>query len=239
MSFHFKTFSLSHEKSTLKIGTDSVLLASIVPVNEVNTILDIGTGCGVIAFCIAYKRSLVNTNPHYITGIDIDAASIMEAKQNKENFPIYAGQQLDFFQVSLQDFSTATTHSYDLIVSNPPYFASSLKPDNPRNLRGKHRDENLTFQELLHHLSRLLSREGRFYMILPPSEQSEFDAIADNLLFPFVRWEIFPNPHKPAHRLITGYSFHHVPTHLHQLTIRDVYGKLTEDYRQTTGLFYL
>ena len=46
--FQFKNFALSHEHSTLKIGTDSVLLASVVPVAGFRTVLDIGCGCGVI-----------------------------------------------------------------------------------------------------------------------------------------------------------------------------------------------
>jgi tRNA1Val (adenine37-N6)-methyltransferase len=254
MPFHFKTFSLAHEKSTLKIGTDSVLLASVIPVNKATTILDIGTGCGVIAFCLAYKRSLVNHSTDIemvtgapsvlchesrITGIDIDADSIIEAQENRANFPVYAGQKLDFFHTSLQDFAINASSSYDLIVSNPPYFSSSLKPDNPRHLRSKHRDENLTFKELFHGVCRLLSQEGYFYMILPPVEQKEFDAITDNLLFPFERWEIFPNPHKPLHRLITGYSFHHSTMQVHQITIRNALGKLTDIYKQKTSLFYL
>ena len=239
MPFHFKTFSLEHEKSTLKIGTDSVLLASVISVNEANTILDIGTGCGVIAFCLAYKRSLINNISHHITGIDIDTDSITEAKQNKANFPSYSGQQLEFFQSALQDFSTETSQLFDLIVCNPPYFSSSLKPDNPRNLRSKHRDENLSFEVLFHGVCRLLSHKGCFYIILPPSEQPEFDAITKDVLFPFVRWEIFPNPYKPAHRLITGYSFQHTSMLLHKLIIRSACGELTEEYKKITELFYL
>lgn len=53
--FHFKHFSLYHENSALKISTDAVLLAAVTPVSGARTLLDIGCGCGVIAYCLAWK----------------------------------------------------------------------------------------------------------------------------------------------------------------------------------------
>ena len=53
--FHFKHFSLYHDNSALKISTDAVLLAAVTPVDQVRTVLDIGCGCGVIAYCLAWK----------------------------------------------------------------------------------------------------------------------------------------------------------------------------------------
>ena len=80
--FDFKHFSLFHSKSTLKIGTDSVLLASVVPVNQISSLLDIGCGCGVISFCLAHKMALPDINvKQKITGIDIDGKSVEEASR--------------------------------------------------------------------------------------------------------------------------------------------------------------
>ena len=53
--FHFKHFSLYHDNSALKISTDAVLLAAVTPIDQVKTVLDIGCGCGVIAYCLAWK----------------------------------------------------------------------------------------------------------------------------------------------------------------------------------------
>ncbi len=239
MVFQFKTFSLEHEKSTLKIGTDSVLLASLTSVDHADNILDIGTGCGIIAFCLAYKRSLVNQERYHVTGIDIDTESIEEAKSNLINFPCYLGQEFTFFKISLQEFSVQCNQKFDLIVSNPPYFGSSLKPENQKNKISKHRDENLSFEELMNGVAQLLSDNGKFYMILSANEQIDFDALTENVLYPFVRWEVFPNSHKPAHRIITGYSRQNVGMISQRLTIRDAQGELTDEYREITNLFYL
>ena len=76
--FHFKQFDLEHERSTLKIGTDAVLLAALTQVDSAQTVLDVGCGCGVIAFCLAQKLAENQIVPN-IFGIDVDADSVVEA----------------------------------------------------------------------------------------------------------------------------------------------------------------
>ena len=58
MDFRCKNFSLNHLQSSMKVGTDAILLSSVVAKYLENTIkptniLDIGTGCGIIAMCMA------------------------------------------------------------------------------------------------------------------------------------------------------------------------------------------
>ena len=126
--FHFKKFDLAHERSTLKIGTDAVLLAALTQVDSAQTVLDIGCGCGVIAFCLAQKLSENQVVPS-IVGIDVDADSIAEARENAERFPLLPYSSFHFEQVSLQDFANQQdAGQFDLIVSNPPYFHDDLKP---------------------------------------------------------------------------------------------------------------
>ena len=78
MIFQFKQFSLHHGHSTMKIGTDAVLLAALTDGKDAHNILDIGCGCGVIAFCMAQKAP----SDAEIWGIDPDENSIKEATQN-------------------------------------------------------------------------------------------------------------------------------------------------------------
>ena len=84
--FRFRRFSLRHDRSSLKIGTDSVLLAAAVPLRRPARILDVGCGCGVIGFCIA-DRLIANRETDFsVVGIDIDAPSIQESMDNAEAF---------------------------------------------------------------------------------------------------------------------------------------------------------
>lgn len=239
--FHFKGFSLSHQKSTLKIGTDSVLLASLIPEENATRILDIGCGCGVVAFCVAYKLHIAYPEiKHTIIGIDIDADSIIEAQQNCENLAQYPNLEFSFQHKALQEFQTEHKSEFDLIVSNPPYFVDSLKPTSANNNKSKHRDENLSFKELIDGCCTLLSAEGRFYLILPPEEYADFKREAHGKLYPFSEWEIFPTPTKKANRIIAGFKLY--PSEeidIQQLYIRDENHQFAEEYKNMTKIFYL
>jgi tRNA1Val (adenine37-N6)-methyltransferase len=239
--FDFKYFSLSHSKSTLKIGTDSVLLASVVPVVQISSLLDIGCGCGVISFCLAYKMALLDIKTEQkITGIDIDGDSVEEAMENLENFPKRKNQYIDFQLISLQEFSQTASSKFDLIVSNPPYFTNSLKPNRIDRVKGKHRDENLSFGDLIEGVCRLLKEDGCFYLILPPTEQEEFDHLIPGKLYLRFRMKIYPTPKKEVNRIISGYSGKKQDTILStELSIRNENNDFSEEYKKITSEFYL
>ena len=75
--FRFRHFTVMQEKSAFKVGTDSVLLGAWADVANAASILDIGTGTGILALMCAQR----NTSA-WIKAIDIDEASVLEAKEN-------------------------------------------------------------------------------------------------------------------------------------------------------------
>lgn len=240
MCFHFQNFSLAHSKSTLKIGTDSVLLSAVVPVANKMNILDVGTGCGVILFCLADKLRNKATKPARFLGIDIDRDSIEEATENLHHFPEIPEINIAFQHRSLQELSQISEIPFDLIISNPPFFYDSLKPDNPSLLKSKHRDNNLSFCELVDGVLKLLSEDGDFYLILPPDEYLKFSNLAENHLFLSHFTAIIPKCGKPANRVIAGFRKKRTETVAHsQIIIRDENGRYTGEYRETTKNFYL
>lgn len=235
--FRFRRFSLRHDRSSLKIGTDSVLLAAAVPLRRPVRILDVGCGCGVIGFCIADRLIANGETDFSVVGIDIDAPSIQESMENAEVFnQERAFQHFVFQQIALQDF---TMKDFDLIVSNPPFFADSLKPSDAKRLQSKHRDENLPFAVLAHKASELLSDEGLFYLILPVAESEEFVKIAQTSLNLAEVVDVYPTPIKPAHRRILGFAKRKNEIHRSALTIRDASGGFTPEYIALTKQFYI
>ena len=228
--FHFKQFDLSHERSTLKIGTDAVLLAALTQVETAKSVLDIGCGCGVIAFCLAQKLAENQIIPN-IVGIDVDADSITEARENAARFPLLPVSCFHFEQISLQDFANQdNAHQFDLIVSNPPYFHGDLKPQDKSKLQSKHGDGQLSFQELADCADRLLSPNGRFALILPPTEMAEFHQLTINRWHSWKSVYIRPTASKPIFRVVREYGHVILPNEEHYLDIRDAELKYTEKY---------
>lgn len=204
--FHFKRFDLEHERSTLKIGTDAVLLAALTRAETDFHVLDIGCGCGVIAFCIAQKLVDNHVLPD-IYGIDVDAVSIEEAQSNADRFPLQPKPRFIFQRNRLQDFADGYNgHRFDLIVCNPPYFHDSLKPLDKNRLQSKHGDGQLSFQELVDGVDELLSDDGRFSFILPPSEMVDFHKLAIQKWHCWSSVHIRPTTNKPVFRIVREYG---------------------------------
>ena len=157
----------------MKVGTDSILLGSWTPVgDEVKGILDIGTGSGLLALMLAQKSSAQTQ----ITGIDIDAQAIHQANINGGNSRW--SDRLHFIHSPLQTFSPAA--KFDLIVSNPPYFAARqvqhqdvAEDIGPQRRQARHTIA-LGHTDLLTHVARLLTTEGSFYCVLPQVESEVF-----------------------------------------------------------------
>jgi len=212
--FHFKRFSVSHSQSTMKVGTDAVLIGAwlLVPQNCKN-ILEIGCGCGVISLMMAQR-----TNAK-ITGIDIDLPSVVEAQQNAENSPWK--NRVIFIHEDVQNFVQNTTQQFDIIISNPPFFENSLKsPFNSKNI-SKH-NVTLDFETLNKVVDKLLSKDGRFGVILPADAEQKFVEIAEkNHLFLTKKTDVYPTPQKKSNRVLMMFERTEKPCEYKRLLIRD------------------
>ena len=155
--FRFKQFGVLNDKTAMKVGTDGVLLGAWCDVAGAKRVLDVGTGSGVVALMIAERN-----RDAIINAIDIDEDAVVEAKVNFYNSP-----WAERLTAKHADFNNLTADaSYDLIVSNPPFFTNGvLPPDESRNL-ARH-CYSLSFQELITHGKSLMSPAGRLAIITP------------------------------------------------------------------------
>ena len=167
--FQFKQFAVAQDRCALKITTDSVLLGAWAAFDAPKTILDIGTGTGVITLMLAQRYPDAQ-----ITAIDIDTPSAAQAAQNFVNSAWR--NRLTAAAISLQDF-VYQGFKFDAIISNPPYFHNSLRaPDAARNA-ARHTDE-LRFDELIACAAQLLNPNGQLAVILPTDESAVLARLA-------------------------------------------------------------
>jgi tRNA1Val (adenine37-N6)-methyltransferase len=213
----------------MKTGTDAVLLAAWCDVSGVSRILDIGTGCGLIALIMAQRTTAL------ITAIDIDEDSVLQACKNFQRSPW--SNRLFAQTISLQDYQDS---AFDLLISNPPYFSNALKvPDNDSRNNARH-NHFLSFDSLARHAVRLLNHSGKFCLILPPDEFSAFESEANiHHLFLQKLLLVYGKPESTVKRKLGVFGFESLPLEIESLIIRDDNGQYTDDYRHLTSELYL
>src|ERR1043165_8171653 len=231
-TFAFKQFSIIQDKCAMKVGTDAVLLGSWVNASHAKTILDIGTGTGVIALMLAQKSAA------RIDAIDIDKNAFIQATENVNNCPWK--DHIDVHHISLQQFAKESDHKYDIIVSNPPYFVDSSKASEESRTNARHTDQ-LPFKELLDGVLKLLHPTGKFYVILPTKESELFrDEAEKHKFFLTKQTRIITRTDKPEKRLLMRYEFIQRAFSEDSITIeKDERHSYTDEYKEMTKDYYL
>jgi len=168
-SFAFKQFTIKQNKCAMKVGTDAVLLGAWVIPNGSKTILDIGTGTGIIALMLAQKSDAK------ILAIDIDKESTEQAKNNVSESLF--NTKVDVVHSSFQEMTKTFPQKFNLIVTNPPYFIDSLKSLSDTRKYARHNDL-LSFDDLIDGVKKLLHDKGKFCLILPKNEALIFRELA-------------------------------------------------------------
>ncbi len=238
-SFAFKQFTIHQEKCAMKVGTDAVLLGAWAKTYGVRRVLDIGTGTGVIALMLAQRCG------GQIDAIDIDEQTAEEAKENVRNSPWH--NRVHVQNVSLQDFVRMhpgnLEDKYELIVSNPPYFNDALPSVEESRLRARH-TVMLPFADLIHAATQLLSKDGKFYVILPAKEGEQFREMAEVKGLHLRRLtRVKTTPEKAEKRLLMQFGFTAKPQVSESVLVIEKDNlnaqHYTEEYVELTKEYYL
>lgn len=222
--FLFRSFSLCNSKSAQKVGTDAVLLGawaaqSFTP----KTVADIGSGTGVIGMMLAQRFPMAQ-----ISLLENDAASLDECRKSLEYSP-----WKDRIQLESEDFlEWDSRQSFDLVISNPPYFLNSLPSAKEDRRKARHLKEH-QFNSWLEKMTHICSPNGRIALIIP--FQLNFDIPGwSNSRFLHVR----NNPSKePVRKLLELSLDANNCIEEKPLCIRDENGDWHDDYRALTKDF--
>src|SRR5690606_35198735 len=231
--FRFKEFTVEQDRCAMKIGTDGVLLGAWVSVDEnPYSVLDIGAGTGIIALQLAQR-----SQAELIDAVEIDEDAYEQCVENFENSPW--GDRLFCYHASLDEFVEEIEEKYDLIVSNPPFYSENQKTENAARDLARFADA-LPFDVLLDGVSRLLSDEGIFGLILPRKEEEKFIKLASEYnLFPIRICRVRGNENSEEKRSLMEFSFRETNPKIEHLTIEIQRHKYTEAYKNLVQDFYL
>ncbi|HPS13461.1 MAG TPA: methyltransferase, partial [Prolixibacteraceae bacterium] len=209
--FHFKQFTIHQENAAMKVGTDGVLLGAWAGVENIRSVLDIGTGTGLIALMMAQRCEAE------ITAIEMDENGCRDAEMNIRNSPWE--KRIVVLHTSFQEFLKTNTLKFDCVVCNPPFFSNSIKAKTENRTIARHNDQ-LPFETLIEGVSQILSNDGFFSVVLPVSAEREFRFLAANVrLFPARILRVKPKPSKPASRVLMEFRFEAASISEKELTI--------------------
>lgn len=228
-NFHFKQFTINQDRTAMKVGIDSVLLGSWCPCDSPLEVLDIGTGTGILALMMA-QRSQAN-----IDAVELDKDAFEQATENiaKSSY----NSRISVYATPIQDFTS--NKSYDIIISNPPYFENSLKSTDEQRNKARHTD-TLSFDALCEAAARLLKPEGTFALILPTtSKESIIDAANEHHLFAKEIVEIKGKENKIAKRILISFTKTETVINRSELSIRNAEGRYSKEFETMTKDFYL
>jgi tRNA1Val (adenine37-N6)-methyltransferase len=228
--FRFKQFSVAQEKCAMKVNTDGVLLGAWADMDGAESILDIGTGTGVIALMMAQR----NANA-IIDAIDIDRDAFAQSGENFLNS--LWSERLYAHHVSLQDYFPEK--KYDLIISNPPYFVDDFKTEDHQKNIAKH-SVSLSYQELITGINRLLSDTSSASLVLPAFNLPLFESLASaESLFVIKLTEVIAVEGKSPYLVLIKLGRKQVQYSKNNIVIQNKEGIFTKEYKELTKDFYL
>jgi len=221
------------DRCAMKIGTDGVLLGAWVSIeNKPFKILEIGSGTGIISLQLAQRSFAKN-----IDAIEIDEDAFEQCFENFENSPW--ADRLFCYHASAQEFALEWDETYDLIVSNPPFYSEDYKTKSEARDKARFNDA-LPFEDLIGCVYELLSEDGVFAIIIPRKEELAFIELASKAgLFPIRICRVRGNVTSEEKRSLIEFSFQNSETKLEHLTIETTRHNYTDRYKNLVQDFYL
>lgn len=231
--FQFKHFKVSQDQCAMKVGTDGVLLGAWTPIDHKPfSILDIGAGTGLIALMLAQR-----THAEIIDALEINSEAF---EQCVENFEASSwNDRLFCYHASLKEFTEEIEDTYDLIVSNPPFYVEDYRSGNEARDMAR-QNQSLPPKELFQAVAGLLSPDGIFTLIIPYKEQNDILKIArEYFLYPSKITDVKGTPRSEYKRSLLSFSCQQQEIKKTELIIELERHKYTDEYIALTRDFYL
>ena len=169
--FHFKTFTVEQDGAAMKVGMDGIVLGCWSPIDGVKKVMDIGSGNGYVGIMLLQRMEPGGQ----LIGVELEPAAAAQSAENylKQPFPAAAQSWHGPIQKA-HETHPEWEGSFDLIVSNPPFFKSKPKSTNAARNLARH-DDTLSMGDLVKAASKLIREGGRLCTIWPSDRLEEWN----------------------------------------------------------------
>lgn len=217
----------------MKIGTDAVLLGAWAPIeHQPFSVLDIGAGTGVLSLMLAQR-----CGSEMIDALEIDEDAYEQCVENFENSPW--SDRLFCYHASLEEFVEEIEDTYDLIVCNPPFYLNHYKTEDEQRDLARFQDA-MPFEHLLESVSKLLSKNARFAVVIPYQDEIYFTDLAKSFgLYAHQILRVKGNATSKIVRSLISFGFEKIQSNAEELIIETGRHQYTDAYIKLTKDFYL
>jgi tRNA1Val (adenine37-N6)-methyltransferase len=229
VGFQCQQFYLKDDRCAMKVSTDSLLLGAWVSLEGSKLMADFGCGCGILALMLA-QRSPAESR---IRAIERDQAAAQQAAEN-----VAASPWPEKVQVVHQDIRSSGLESFDLVLSNPPYFPQSLASADSQRALARQGDQ-LSLPAWFDGMAAATKPAGQLAMVVPASQWQALERHSQQQGWFLARCcRVTTVAHKAAKLVLAQWQRETIATEQQQLVIQQ-HGRYTDQFRQLTGAFYL
>lgn len=224
----------------MKVCTDACLFGAwvantiqhLIPKyrDNIQNILDIGTGTGLLSLIIAQKNKNI-----IIDAVEIDESAAQQANTNFEKSPW--ANRLHIIQDDIRKVNL--TKKYDLIISNPPFFQNHLKSNSVTKNLALH-NQALSLGELLISIKNNLSNNGISIILLSYNHSYYFEELLINNQF-YLNEKVLvkQTPNHNYFRNILTFSKQQTEKKVTSLIIQDIHSNYTPAFIELLKDYYL
>lgn len=230
--FSFKKFTVYHDKCALKVCTDSCLFGAwaVAYTNEAHTVLDIGSGSGLLSLILAQQTHAE------ITGVELDECSFLQALENVKHSPW--PEKIKMIHADCRSYFPS--EKFDFIICNPPFYEQMLSSEKNNEKQAKH-DATLLLSDLISIFNRLLSPKGKLAILFPYYRKEELlKAMSMNGYYLHAGLDIRPAPQKDNFRFAAIFNrTKSVDSTEIAITIKDKLQYYTPEFKALLKDYYL
>jgi tRNA1(Val) A37 N6-methylase TrmN6 len=168
MEYLHNGFTLSLCEGAFPLSTDSIALSGFVRLPRNAKVLDLGSGCGTLGMLLC-----ANDPTCQVTGVEIDEKAHLTALENARVNGITS--RLSSICADLRTLhSFLAPGSFQICVSNPPYFPAGQESANSKARHQLHCNTD----ELFEAAARALQYGGDFFLVHKPDRLAQLCSCA-------------------------------------------------------------